>query len=156
MVLDLEEKVATVAKKLKKRGLVSPYLRSFVVARINPLHWIKGEPPPFEEVLKTMRARAAKFNVEKIKPQDLAEELEDHQTKRARNKALQPRIAGSRFRGTRHTPGTQDFGESHKTKDFLGSDSQSAREGQVQQRHRVWRPGRCRDDPHFRGRTLDQ
>lgn len=72
MVLDLEEKVAAVVKKLKERGLVSPYLRSFVVARINPLRWIKGEPPPLEEVLKTMRERAAKFNVERIKPQDLA------------------------------------------------------------------------------------
>src|SRR6201997_672411 len=72
MVLDLEEKVVAVVKKLKERGLVSPYLRSFVVARINPLRWIKGEPPPLEEVLKTMRERAAKFNVEKIKPQDLA------------------------------------------------------------------------------------
>ena len=72
MVLDLEEKVAAAVKKLKERGLVSPYLRSFVVARINPLRWIKGEAPPLEEVLKTMRERAVKFNVEKIKPQDLA------------------------------------------------------------------------------------
>jgi len=72
LVLDLEERVAAAVKKLKERGLVSPYLRSFVVARINPLRWIKGEPPPFEEVLKTMRERAAKFNVEKIRPQDLA------------------------------------------------------------------------------------
>jgi len=72
MVLDLEEKVAAAVKKLKERGLVSPYLRSFVVARVNPLRWIKGDPPPLEEVLKTMRERAAKFNVEKIKPQDLA------------------------------------------------------------------------------------
>jgi ParB family transcriptional regulator, chromosome partitioning protein len=72
MVLELEEKVAAVVKKLKERGLVSPYLRSFVVARINPLRWIKGEPPPLEDVLKTMRERVAKFNVEKIKAQDLA------------------------------------------------------------------------------------
>jgi ParB family chromosome partitioning protein len=72
IVLDLEEKVAAAVKKLKERGLVSPYLRSFVVARINPLRWMKGEPPPLEDVLKTMRERAAKFNVEKIKPQDLA------------------------------------------------------------------------------------
>jgi len=72
MVLDLEEKVAAAVKKLKEGGLISPYLRSFVVARINPLRWIKGEPPPLEEVLKTMRELAAKFNVEKIKPQDLA------------------------------------------------------------------------------------
>src|SRR5215472_10602937 len=72
MVLDLEEKVAAVVAKLKERGLVSPYLRSFVVARINPLRWIKGEPPSLEELLKTMRERAGKFNVEKIRPQDLA------------------------------------------------------------------------------------
>jgi ParB family transcriptional regulator, chromosome partitioning protein len=71
MTLDLEEKVATAVKKLKERGLVSPYQRSFVVARINPLRWIQHEPP-LEEVLKTMRDRAARFNVEKIKPQDLA------------------------------------------------------------------------------------
>ena len=72
LVLDLEEKVAAVVKKLKERGLLSPYLRSFVVARINPLRWIKDEPPPLEEVFKTMRERATKFNVEKIRPQDLA------------------------------------------------------------------------------------
>jgi ParB family chromosome partitioning protein len=72
LVLDLEDKVAAAVKKLKDRGLVSLYLRSFVVARINPLRWIKNEPPPLEDVLKTMRERASKFNVEKIKPQDLA------------------------------------------------------------------------------------
>src|SRR5881409_2025997 len=72
MVLDLEEKVAGVVNRLKERGLTSPYLRTFVVARINPLRWIKGEPPELEDVFKTMRDRATKFNVEKIKPQDLA------------------------------------------------------------------------------------
>ena len=72
MVLDLEEKVANVVARLKERGLTSPYLRSFVVARINPLRWIKGEPPAAEDVLKTMRERVSKFNVDKVKPQDLA------------------------------------------------------------------------------------
>lgn len=72
IVLELEEKVAAVVKKLKERGLVSPYLRSFVVAPINPLRWIKGDAPSFEDVLKTMRERVATFNVEKIRPQDLA------------------------------------------------------------------------------------
>jgi ParB family chromosome partitioning protein len=72
LVLDLEERVAAVVKKLKERGLVSPYLRSFVVARINPLRWIQGDPPPLEDVLKTMRERVGKLNVEKIRPQDLA------------------------------------------------------------------------------------
>ena len=72
LVLELDEKVAAAVQKLKEKGFVSPYLRAFVVARINPLRWIKGEPPPLEEVLKTMRDRAAKFNADKIKPQDLA------------------------------------------------------------------------------------
>ena len=72
MVLELEEKVSAVVQRLKDRGLTSPYLRTFVVARINPLRWIKGEPPPLEDVLKTMRDRAVKFNVEKIRQEDLA------------------------------------------------------------------------------------
>jgi ParB family chromosome partitioning protein len=72
MTLEVEEKVSAAIKRLKERGLTSPYLRSFVVARINPLRWIQGEPPPAEEVLKTMRDRAAKFNPDKIKQEDLA------------------------------------------------------------------------------------
>jgi ParB family chromosome partitioning protein len=72
MLLDLDEKVGAAVKKLKEKGFVSPYLRAFVVARINPLRWIKGDPPPLEEVLKTMRERAGKFNTDKIKQEDLA------------------------------------------------------------------------------------
>src|SRR5262245_789658 len=72
LVMDLEERVSEVVARLKERGLTSPYLRTFVVARINPLRWIKGDAPPLEAVLKTMRDRAVKFNVEKIRPQDLA------------------------------------------------------------------------------------
>ena len=71
-VFELDERITEVVNKLKDRGLVSPYLRSFVVARINPLRWIKDEPPPLDEVLKSMRERAARFNVEKVKQQDLA------------------------------------------------------------------------------------
>jgi ParB family chromosome partitioning protein len=72
MLLELDERVSEAVKKLKDKGFVSPYLRSFVVARINPLRWIQGDPPPLEEVLKTMRDRAARFNVDKIKQSDLA------------------------------------------------------------------------------------
>ena len=71
-VFELDELVAGVVARLKARGLTSPYLRAFVVARINPLRWIKGDLPPLEDVLKTMRERAAKFNTEKIRQEDLA------------------------------------------------------------------------------------
>ena len=71
-VFKLDKLVSDAVVKLKARGLMSPYLRTFVVARINPLRWIQGEPPPLEEVLKTMRERAAKFNTDRIKQEDLA------------------------------------------------------------------------------------
>ncbi|HKX00659.1 MAG TPA: ParB/RepB/Spo0J family partition protein [Bryobacteraceae bacterium] len=72
LVLELEENVAAAVKRLKERGLQSPYLRSFVVARINPLRFIKGDLPEPEKLLATMRDRAARFNVDKVKQQDLA------------------------------------------------------------------------------------
>jgi ParB family chromosome partitioning protein len=72
MLMDLDQRVAAVIAKLKARGFVSPYLRAFVIARINPLRWLQGEPPPLEDVLKTMRERAGKFNAEKVKQEDLA------------------------------------------------------------------------------------
>ncbi len=72
MVLEIEARVGEVIAKLKEKGLTSPYLRSFVVSRINPLRWIQGEVPPADEVLETMRDRAAKFSVDKVKQEDLA------------------------------------------------------------------------------------
>ncbi len=72
MLIELDERVNEVVAQLKERSFVSPYLRAFVVARINPLRWIQGELPPLEDVLKTMSGRAAKFNVEKVKQDDLA------------------------------------------------------------------------------------
>jgi len=68
----LDENVAAVVSKLKARGFQSPYLRAFVVARINPLRFMQGEPPALEEVLQTMAQRAAKFNTEKVKQEDIA------------------------------------------------------------------------------------
>jgi ParB family chromosome partitioning protein len=72
LVLDLEGKVAAAVARLKERGLTSPYLRSFVVSRINPLRWMQGEPPAAETVIAQMRDRAAKFNAERVKQEDLA------------------------------------------------------------------------------------
>ncbi len=71
-VLEVEANVAVVIGKLRERGLTSPYLRSFVVARINPLRWLQGELPSATSVLTTMRDRAARFNVDKVRQEDLA------------------------------------------------------------------------------------
>jgi ParB family transcriptional regulator, chromosome partitioning protein len=72
MLQELDANVSEVIKKLKARGFISPYLRAFVVSRINPLRFIQGEPPTLAELLKTMTGRAAKFNTEKVKQEDLA------------------------------------------------------------------------------------
>ena len=81
--------------RLKERGLTSPYLRSFVVSRINPLRWIQGDLPPAEKVIAQMRDRAAKFNAERVKQEDLARMAGGGPTTRPRPR----RRAETRLRG---------------------------------------------------------
>jgi ParB family chromosome partitioning protein len=71
-LLALDETVSEVVKKLKERGFESPYLKAFVVARINPIRFHKGEPPPYGEVIEKMLAAAKKFDVGKVKADQLA------------------------------------------------------------------------------------
>jgi ParB family transcriptional regulator, chromosome partitioning protein len=71
-VLALEKQVGEVVARLKERGLTSPYLRSFVVARINPLRWMKGDVPPAEKVIAQMLDRARRFDAARVKQDDLA------------------------------------------------------------------------------------
>jgi ParB family chromosome partitioning protein len=70
MLLELDEKVAEVVKKLKAKGFVSPYLKTFVVARSNPLRFMK-EAPELEDLIKTIRGKVDRFNVDKIKQEDI-------------------------------------------------------------------------------------
>jgi ParB family transcriptional regulator, chromosome partitioning protein len=71
-LLALDDAVTAVVQKLKERGLQSPYLRAFVVARINPLRFSKGKPPPADELIATMTKRALGMDVDKIRSTDLA------------------------------------------------------------------------------------
>jgi ParB family chromosome partitioning protein len=71
-LLAIDDQVGRIVEKLKARGLTSPYLRPFVVARINPIRFSKATEFDFDEVLGRMAASAAKFNVEKVKQDDLA------------------------------------------------------------------------------------
>jgi ParB family chromosome partitioning protein len=70
LLLELDERVAEVVKKLKAKGFVSPYLKTFVVARSNPLRFMK-EPPQLEDLLKTIQGKVERFNVDKIKQEDI-------------------------------------------------------------------------------------
>jgi ParB family transcriptional regulator, chromosome partitioning protein len=70
MILELDEQVAEVVKKLKAKGFVSPYLKTFVVARSNPLRFMK-EAPELEDLIRTIRGKVERFNVDKIKQSDI-------------------------------------------------------------------------------------
>ena len=63
---------AAARRQLKERGLTSPYLRPFVVARINPIRFSKSTEFDYDDVVGRMAAAAAKFNVEKVKQNDIA------------------------------------------------------------------------------------
>src|SRR2546422_11440787 len=71
-LLELDEAVVGAVEKLKARGLTSPYLKAFVVARINPLRFIKGTPPSFGELLETMTKRARGMEPARGKTEDPA------------------------------------------------------------------------------------
>ena len=73
-VLALDDQIIEQVNALKTKGLTSPYLKSFVVARVNPIRFRpKDAPPPdFEETFDKMMKAAAKFDASKIKGEDLA------------------------------------------------------------------------------------
>ena len=70
LLLELDQKVAEVVAKLKAKGFVSPYLKAFVVARSNPLRFM-SEPPELEDLIKTIRGKVERFNVDRIKQEDI-------------------------------------------------------------------------------------
>jgi ParB family chromosome partitioning protein len=71
-VLALDEAVGKIVEALKKKGLTSPYLKAFVVARINHIRFSKSTEFDFDEVLDKMTTSAKKFNVEKVRQEDVA------------------------------------------------------------------------------------
>jgi len=71
-VLALDDAVGKIVEALKAKGLTSPYLKPFVVARINPIRFSKSTEFDFDEVIDKMTASAKKFNVDKIKQEDVA------------------------------------------------------------------------------------
>jgi ParB family chromosome partitioning protein len=72
VLLTFDDAVAEAVAALKAKGLTSPYLKAFVVARVNPLRFMKGSVPPFDELMQTMTKRVRGLDAGKVKPQDLA------------------------------------------------------------------------------------
>jgi ParB family chromosome partitioning protein len=71
-LLVLDDRVNEIIVGLKERGFVSPYLKAFVVARVNPLRFQRGATAPLLDTLEKMLAAARKFDLGKVKEGDLA------------------------------------------------------------------------------------
>jgi ParB family transcriptional regulator, chromosome partitioning protein len=70
-LLEVDDHVGGIIEKLKARGLTSPYLRSFVVARVNPIRFSTSTEFDFDDVLDRMARAASKFKIEKVKQEDV-------------------------------------------------------------------------------------
>ncbi len=75
---EIDALVKGIVAELQKRGFKSPYLRTFAVARINPVRFVKqkrGETAPAMPIgaaLTRMAASARKFDVGAVRERDLA------------------------------------------------------------------------------------
>ncbi|HEV8600759.1 MAG TPA: ParB N-terminal domain-containing protein [Gemmatimonadales bacterium] len=71
-LLELDAVVATAVQTLRERGLESPYLKAFVLARINPLRFKRGATADPDEVIAQMLTAAKKFDAGKVRPDQVA------------------------------------------------------------------------------------
>jgi ParB family chromosome partitioning protein len=72
VLLELDDAVTEAVKRLKEKGFDSPYLKNFVVARVNPLRFMKGGAPPFDELFEQMTKRASGMDPGRVKREDVA------------------------------------------------------------------------------------
>jgi len=75
-LLELDQAVTAAVARLKEAGFTSGYLKPIVVARINPLRFIKAGKddarPDFDRTIDRMLDGAKKFDPSKVKAQDVA------------------------------------------------------------------------------------
>ncbi|HEY0768626.1 MAG TPA: ParB N-terminal domain-containing protein [Steroidobacteraceae bacterium] len=77
-LVQIDARVKSIIGALQARGFKSPYLRNYVVARINPVRFHKSKkgdtrpPMPLAQALTRMAAAARGFNVGSVSNSDLA------------------------------------------------------------------------------------
>jgi ParB family chromosome partitioning protein len=73
-LLELDDAVAVAVAALKERGMDSPYLKAFVVARVNPIRFVKpgSARPDYDATIEKMLAGAKKFDPSKVKADQVA------------------------------------------------------------------------------------
>jgi ParB family transcriptional regulator, chromosome partitioning protein len=77
-LIEIDARVKRIMASLQARGFKSPYLRNYVVARINPVRFVKSgkgasaAPMPLGQALTRMAAAARSFNLESVSNRELA------------------------------------------------------------------------------------
>ena len=71
-LLELDGVVAGLVQQLRDRGLESPYLKAFIIARINPIRFKKGAKADPDDVIEQMHAAASRFDAGKIRADQVA------------------------------------------------------------------------------------
>jgi ParB family chromosome partitioning protein len=77
-LLEIDARTKKIIEALQAKGFKSPYLRNYVVARINPVRFHKAKkgdtkpPMPLAQALTRMAAAAKNFKVESVSSADLA------------------------------------------------------------------------------------
>jgi len=77
-LLEIEAQAKRIIQMLQKRGFKSPYLRNYIVARINPVRFHKSKkgdsrpPMPLAQALTRMAAAAKSFKIESVSNAELA------------------------------------------------------------------------------------
>ena len=73
LLLETDERVSEIVLELKNRGMVSNYLKNYVVARINPLRFNlkRNHGLTMEDGLQQALKAAVKFNISSISEKDL-------------------------------------------------------------------------------------
>ena len=72
LLLEWDDAVVAQVEALKARGLVSPYLKYFVVARVNFLRFKKDGDFEFDETIQKLLASTKKIDVSKVNKDDVA------------------------------------------------------------------------------------
>ncbi|HSD51344.1 MAG TPA: ParB N-terminal domain-containing protein [Candidatus Methylomirabilis sp.] len=66
-----DQLLTDIAARLKKRGVLHPYVKNFVMARCNPLTRARKTLPSFEHTWEKVQTALEKFDVDRIRTEDI-------------------------------------------------------------------------------------
>ncbi len=72
MVEAADKLLTDVVARLKRRGVTHPYIKNFVMARVNPLTRARKTLPSFDQALTKVHAGLEAFDVDRIRSEDIA------------------------------------------------------------------------------------